>query len=103
MPAASSLPYPHNVLCFLAFRVLVQEVSSQEALYTKVKDLVQDLSKAALVSSQECITAWSRKTAISVEMIHFSVILQSNGKNMPRTTPCSMTVEHLQGIWLASA
>lgn len=51
--STSRLDHPHNVLCFMAFRLLVQEVSSQEVLYTKLKDLVQDLQKAALVS-QRC-------------------------------------------------
>ncbi len=39
-----------NAHCSLAFRLLGQEVTGQEALFTKLKDLVQDLQKAALVS-----------------------------------------------------
>ena len=49
----SSHAFTYNARCSLAFRLLAQEVADQEALFTKLKDLVQDLQKAALV----CLTS----------------------------------------------
>ena len=46
----------HNLLfVFWLFRLLAQETSGQAQLYDKLKDLVQELIKSALVSNPAAI------------------------------------------------